>query len=42
MNYMMKEGDSTRENVLPTSFAMTQFHICFLYQTNMTVVSMIS
>ena len=42
MNYVMKEGESAKENVLPSSFAITQFHIVFLYPTNMTVVSMIS
>ena len=42
MNYVMKEGETPKENILPSSFAMTQFHIVFLYPTNMTVVSMIS
>jgi len=43
MNYVMKDqGETPKENMLPNSFAITQFHIVFLYPQNMTVVSMIS
>ena len=41
-NYLRKEGDSLIENVLPNSFAITQFHIVYMYSKNITVLSKIS
>ena len=40
--YLKKEGDQLTENVLPHSFAVTQFHIVYMYPRNITVLSKIS
>lgn len=40
--YLRKEGDSVLENVLPCAFAITQFHIVYMYPRNVTVLSKIS
>lgn len=42
IDYLKKEGDQPVEGELPTGFAITLFHICFMYPTNITVVSKIS
>jgi hypothetical protein len=41
-NYLRKEGDTLVENVVPLSFAITQFHIVYMYPKNVTVLSKIS
>jgi Pep3/Vps18/deep orange family len=40
--FFRKDGDSLVENVVPTSFAITEFHIVFMYPRNITVLSKIS
>ena len=42
INYIKKESDTPVENDLPISFALTQFHIIFMYSKNITVLSKIS
>jgi ABC-type transport system involved in Fe-S cluster assembly fused permease/ATPase subunit len=42
IKYLKKESDSPVENELPLSFAITQFHIVFMYPKNITVLSKIS
>ena len=42
IKYLKKESDSPVENELPLSFAVTMFHIIFLYPKNITVLSKIS
>ena len=42
IKYLKKDEDSLVENELPLSFALTQFHIIFLYPKNITVLSKIS
>ena len=42
IEYLKKEGDQPSEGELPTGFAITLFHICFMYPTNITVVSKVS
>jgi len=42
IKYLKKESDTVVENALPTSFALTQFHIIFMYPKNITVLSKIS
>jgi Pep3/Vps18/deep orange family len=42
IEYLKKEGDQPVEGELPTGFAISLFHICFMYPTNITVVSKIS
>lgn len=42
ISYLKKESDSPVENELPLSFALTQFHIIFMYPKNITVLSKIS
>lgn len=42
INYLKKDSDTPVENALPNSFALTQFHIIFMYQKNITVLSKIS
>ncbi len=42
IKYIKKESDSPVENALPLSFALTQFHIIFMYSRNITVLSKIS
>jgi hypothetical protein len=42
IKYLKKESDSPVENELPVSFAITQFHILFMYPKNITVLSKIS
>ena len=42
MNYLKKEKNQPVEDEVPTSFAITLFHIVFMYPTNITVVSKIS
>jgi hypothetical protein len=42
VNYLKREKDQPEENELPASFALTLFHIVFMYPTNITVVSKIS
>jgi len=43
INYVKKErGLQPSEDEVPTSFAITMFHIIFMYPTNITVVSKIS
>lgn len=39
---MKKERDTPIEDELPQSFAITLFHIIFMYNTNITVISKIS
>jgi hypothetical protein len=41
-NYLKREKDQPIEDELPVSFAITLFHIIFMYPTNITVVSKIS
>jgi hypothetical protein len=41
-SFLKKEGDNLIENVLPHSFAITQFHIVYMYPRNITVLSKIS
>lgn len=41
-SYIKKEGDTVIENVLPCGFAITQFHIVYMYPRNVTVLSKIS
>jgi Pep3/Vps18/deep orange family len=41
-SYLRKEGDTLVENVVPLGFAVTQFHIVYLYPRNVTVLSKIS
>jgi len=40
--YLKKEGDQLTENILPNAFAVTQFHIVYMYPRNITVLSKIS
>ena len=40
--YLKKESDSPVENTLPNAFAITQFHIVFMYPKNLTILSKIS
>jgi len=40
--YFKKEGDKLIENILPNAFALTQFHIVYMYPRNITVLSKIS
>lgn len=42
IKYLKKDGDNLIENELPLSFALTQFHIIFMYPKNITVLSKIS
>jgi hypothetical protein len=42
INYVKKDSDTLVENALPQSFALTQFHILFMYPRNITVLSKIS
>ena len=42
IKYLKKESDSPVENTLPYSFALTQFHIVFMYPRNVTILSKIS
>lgn len=42
IKYIKKESDTPVENTLPQSFALTQFHIIFMYPRNITVLSKIS
>ena len=42
IKYLKKENDSPVENALPYSFALTQFHIIFMYPHNITILSKIS
>ena len=43
INYVKKErGLQPSEDEVPSSFAITMFHILFMYPTNITVVSKIS
>ena len=42
ISYLKKEKDQPVEDELPASFAITLFHIIFMYSTNITVVSKIS
>lgn len=42
IKYLKKESDSPVENEMPVSFAITQFHILFMYPKNITVLSKIS
>lgn len=42
VNYLKREKDQPVEDELPASFAITLFHIVFVYPTNITVVSKIS
>ena len=42
VNYLKREKDQPVEDELPASFAITLFHIIFMYPTNITVVSKIS
>ena len=42
IKYIKKESDTPIENTLPNSFALTQFHIIFMYPKNITVLSKIS
>lgn len=42
VNYLKRERDQPVEDELPASFAVTLFHIIFMYSTNITVVSKIS
>lgn len=42
IKYIKKENDSLVENELPLSFALTQFHIIYMYPKNITVLSKIS
>jgi putative heme iron utilization protein len=41
-NYLKKENDTVVENVLPHAFAVTQFHIVYMFPKNITVLSKIS
>ena len=42
MPYLKKEKNQPVEDEVPNSFAITLFHIVFMYPTNITVVSKIS
>ncbi len=42
IKYLKKDSDLVVENALPLSFALTQFHILFMYPKNVTVLSKIS
>lgn len=42
IKYIKKESDNPVENALPLSFALTQFHIIYMYSRNITVLSKIS
>ena len=42
MPYLRKEKNQLVEDDVPSSFAITLFHIVFMYPTNITVVSKIS
>jgi len=42
VNYLKREKDQPIEDELPASFAITLFHIVFMYPANITVVSKIS
>lgn len=43
IKYLKKESDGqATENTLPESFAITQFHIVFMYTKNITILSKIS
>ena len=42
IEYLKKEGDQPVEGEVPTGFTISLFHICFMYSTNITVVSKIS
>jgi len=42
IKYLKKESDIVLENSLPLSFALTQFHIVFMYPKNITILSKIS
>lgn len=42
IKYLKKDNDSPIENSQPGSFAITQFHIIFMYQKNITILSKIS
>lgn len=42
IKYLKKDSDTPVENALPNSFALTQFHIIFMYPKNITVLSKIS
>jgi hypothetical protein len=39
IRYVMKEIEGSENDRLPTDFMMTLFHICFMYPSNITVVS---
>ena len=42
MPYIKKEKDQPVEDEVPTSFAITLFHVVFMYPSNITVISKIS
>jgi hypothetical protein len=42
IRYLKKDYDTVVENTLPSSFALTQFHIIFMYPKNITILSKIS
>ena len=42
IEYLRKEGDQPVEGEVPTGFTISLFHICFMYSTNITVISKIS
>lgn len=42
VSYLKRERDQPVEDELPASFAVTLFHVVFMYSTNITVVSKIS
>ena len=42
IEYLKKEGDQPTEGETPLGFAITLFHICFLYHNNITVISKLS
>mmetsp|Transcript_34545 Transcript_34545/g.25650 ORF Transcript_34545/g.25650 Transcript_34545/m.25650 type:complete len:113 (+) Transcript_34545:256-594(+) len=42
INYLKKEGDNIVDHEMPLSFALTPFHIVFMYPKNLTVLSKIT
>lgn len=39
LEYLKKESDQPIEGELPTGFAISLYHVIFMYATNITVVS---
>mmetsp|Transcript_7263 Transcript_7263/g.6394 ORF Transcript_7263/g.6394 Transcript_7263/m.6394 type:complete len:137 (+) Transcript_7263:1008-1418(+) len=42
ISYLKKEGDNVVDNDLPYSFALTPYHIIFMYPKNLTILSKIT